>query len=303
MAAVQQAAHPMTFVALELTGRCGLACGHCFAGSGPAGGHGTMTVRDWERVIGEAAGLGVQAVQFIGGEVTLHPGLCALVRRAVAAGLRAEVFSNLTRVTPAQWDVLSLPGVSLATSWYAADPAVHAQVTGNRGAHARTKANIAEAVRRGIPLRAGMVDVAGREHARAGRAELAALGVTRVSAPDRVRRLGRAAEPGTAGGGDVSELCGRCGRGMAAVSPDGDVWPCVMSRWLPAGNVLTEGLAGVLAGPRWQAVLAGIPAPRADACNPDDDDNCKPKQDTCTGSPWAAWAVASRERLKARPRT
>jgi hypothetical protein len=29
----------------------------------------------------------------------------------------------------------------------------------------------------GIPLRAGMVDVAGREHARAGRAELAALGV------------------------------------------------------------------------------------------------------------------------------
>jgi len=278
MAAVRQAALPVTFVALELTGRCGLACGHCFAGSGPAGGHGSMTVRDWERVIGEAAGLGVQAVQFIGGEVTLHPGLCALVRHAVAAGLRAEVFSNLTRVTPAQWDVLSLPGVSLATSWYAADPAVHAQVTGNRGAYARTKANIAEAVRRGIPLRAGMVDVAGREHARAGRAELAALGVTRVSAPDRVRRLGRAAGAGTAGGGDVSELCGRCGRGMAAVSPDGDVWPCVMSRWLPAGNVLTEGLGQVLAGPRWQAVLAGIPTPRAGGPD-DDDDNCNPKQD------------------------
>ena len=278
MAAVRQAALPVTFVALELTGRCGLACGHCFAGSGPAGGHGSMTVRDWERVIGEAAGLGVQAVQFIGGEVTLHPGLCALVRHAVAAGLRAEVFSNLTRVTPAQWDVLSLPGVSLATSWYAADPAVHAQVTGNRGAYARTKANIAEAVRRGIPLRAGMVDVAGREHARAGQAELAALGVTRVSAPDRVRRLGRAAGAGTAGGGDVSELCGRCGRGMAAVSPDGDVWPCVMSRWLPAGNVLTEGLAGVLAGSRWQAVVAGIPVPRAGGPD-DDDDTCKPKQD------------------------
>lgn len=278
-AAGQTAHHPVTFVALELTGRCNLTCGHCFADAGPAGGHGTMTVRDWERVIGEAASLGVRTVQFIGGEPTLHPGLCALVRHAVAAGLRTEVFSNLTHVTPAQWDVLCLPGVSLATSWYAADPGVHAQVTGRRGAHARTKANIAEAVRRGIPLRAGMVDVAGREHARAGRAELAVLGVTQVSTPDKVRGLGRAAEPGT-GGGDAGELCGRCGRGMAAVSPDGDVWPCVMSRWLPAGNVLTEGLGGVLAGPRWQAVVAGIPAPRAEACNPDDDDdNCNPKQD------------------------
>ena len=237
-----------------------------------------MTVADWERVIGQAAGLGVRAVQFIGGEPLLYPGLCGLVRYAAGAGLRAEVFSNLTHVTQAQWDVLSLPGVSLATSWYTADPEVHAQVTGNRGAHARSKANIAEAVRRGIPLRAGMVDVAGREHARAGRAELAALGVTRVSAPDRVRRLGRAAGPGTADGGDASELCGRCGRGMAAVSPDGDVWPCVMSRWLPAGNVLTESLRGVLAGSRWHAVVAGIPAPRAGGPD-DDDDNCNPKQD------------------------
>lgn len=270
-------APPWTFLALELTGKCNLSCGHCFSSSGPAGTHGTMAGRDWERVIGEAAGLGVRTVQFIG-EPTLHPGLCALVRYAVAAGLRAEVFSNLVHVTPAQWDVLSLPGVSLATSWYTADPEVHAQVTGRRGAHARTKANIAEAVRRGIPLRAGMVDVAGREHARAGRAELAALGVTRVSAPDRVRGIGRAAGAG-AGGGDVAELCGRCGRGMAAVSPDGDVWPCVMSRWLPAGNVLREGLGTVLAGRRWQAVVAGIPAPRAGACNPDDDKDCNPKQD------------------------
>jgi MoaA/NifB/PqqE/SkfB family radical SAM enzyme len=286
MAEVQQAAPAVTFLALELTGRCNLACGHCFAESGPSGTHGVMTTRDWERVIGEAAGLGVRAVQFIGGEVTLHPGLCALVRHAVAVDLRVEVFSNLTHVTPAQWDVLSLPGVSLATSWYTADPAAHAQVTGRQSAYARTKANIAEAVRRGIPLRAGMVDVAGREHARAGQAELAVLGVTRVSAPDRVRRIGRAAEPGAAIG-EVAELCGRCGRGVAAVSPDGDVWPCVMSRWLPAGNVLRGGLGQVLAGPRWRAVVAGIPEPRAgkdpdpcgpdQKCNPDlDGDDCRP---------------------------
>ena len=67
MAEARQAAPAVTFLALELTGRCNLACGHCFAESGPSGTHGVMTTRDWERVIGEAAGLGVRAVQFIGG--------------------------------------------------------------------------------------------------------------------------------------------------------------------------------------------------------------------------------------------
>jgi hypothetical protein len=37
----------LTFLALELTGKCNLSCGHCFASSGPAGTHGTMTDRDW----------------------------------------------------------------------------------------------------------------------------------------------------------------------------------------------------------------------------------------------------------------
>jgi Iron-sulfur cluster-binding domain len=74
---------------------------------------------------------------------------------------------------------------------------------------------------------------------------------------------------------------------MAAVSPDGEVWPCVMSRWLPAGNVLREGLGAVLAGDRWRAVVSGIPSPRAGAdpcgpdtpCNPDQDGHdCRPAQ-------------------------
>lgn len=47
----------------------------------------------------------------------------------------------------------------------------------------------------------------------------------------------------------------------------------------PAGNVLRESLERVLAGPRWQAVVARIPVPRADAdaCNPDQ--KCNPDQD------------------------
>jgi|HubBroStandDraft_2_1064218.scaffolds.fasta_scaffold09824_4 hypothetical protein len=186
MTAVRHTVHPVAFVTLELTGRCNLTCGHCFADSGPSRPARTITVRDWGHVIGEVFSLGVRTVQFIGGEPTLQCA-CAHVRHGVAAGPHADVFSNLGRVTPAQRDALSLPGVSLATSWCSADLKVHAQATDRWAAQAGTKANLAEAVRRGILLRAGMVDVAGREHARAGRAELAAGAMPARSGAGRQR--------------------------------------------------------------------------------------------------------------------
>ena len=74
---------PVSFLELEITGRCQLACTHCYAESGPGGSHGSMTVADWERVITEARDLGVEAVQFIGGEPTLYPGLGRLIRYAL----------------------------------------------------------------------------------------------------------------------------------------------------------------------------------------------------------------------------
>jgi MoaA/NifB/PqqE/SkfB family radical SAM enzyme len=109
-----------------------------------------MTVPDWERVITEARDLGVEAVQFIGGEPTLYPGLGRLIRYALQIGLRVDVYSNLVHVTPELWELLELPGVSLGTSWYSADPVTHAKITGTVGSYWRTQANIAEALQRGI---------------------------------------------------------------------------------------------------------------------------------------------------------
>jgi MoaA/NifB/PqqE/SkfB family radical SAM enzyme len=83
---------PVSFLELEITGRCQLACTHCYAESGPGGSHGSMTVADWERVVTEARDLGVEAVQFIGGEPTLYPGLGRLIRYSLQSGLRVDVY-------------------------------------------------------------------------------------------------------------------------------------------------------------------------------------------------------------------
>lgn len=295
----------LSFVWLEITGRCQLECAHCYAGSGPNGGHGSMETADWVRVIDQAAAAGVRRVQFIGGEPTLHPELPLLVRHAVLRGLAVEVFSNLVHVRPEHWAVFELPGVRLATSWYSDDPEQHAAIVG-RPTHARTLANVVEARRRGIALRAGVIDLGGGQRTGQAREQLVELGVPRVGS-DRVRGLGRgeqlagladafagacapdAEEPGgvveracppPAPRGRAGELCGRCGDGSAAVLPDGSVTPCVMARWAAAGSVHRSTLADATATMpevRGELLAAGMPDRAGRGCKPDDD--CSPDED------------------------
>jgi MoaA/NifB/PqqE/SkfB family radical SAM enzyme len=261
-------AGPLRMIWVELTSECQLSCVHCYAGSGPGLGHGTMTAGDWERVMGEAAGLGAGQVVVIGGEPTLFPGLARVVRAALALGLAVEVYSNLVRVTPVMWELFGLPGVSLAVSWYTAERAEHAVITGGRDTWRQTRANIAEAVRRGVPLRAGVVGgIVGGQRVEEAERELLALGVGSIGR-DELRQFGR----GTVA--DPSQACGHCGRGILAVLPDGSVTPCPLTRWLRAGNVGDAPL-GEIAGEPLAAVARVLRGP-AGACNPDCQPACPP---------------------------
>ncbi len=50
------------------------------------------------------------------------------------------------------------------------------------------------------------------------------------------------------------DLCGACANGNAAITPSGDVYPCVFSRWLPIGNINERSLAEVLHGDLMESV-------------------------------------------------
>lgn len=269
----------LSFLWLELTGRCQLACRHCYADSSPAGTHGSMTSTDWVRVIDEAAEWGTPVVQFIGGEPTLHPALPELINHALFRALAVEVFTNLVHVSGQLWDTFAQPGVSLATSYYSDHPDQHAGITG-RPSYARTRANITEAVRRGIPLRAGVIDLGDGQRAQQAIDELAVLGVPNVGY-DRLRQVGRGVrdqQPGAA------QLCGQCGDGVAAISPDGSVWPCVFSRWLPIGDVRRHPLREICSGlPAARATLAiqGMPGPDGATVGPSARSRCVPTGDDC----------------------
>jgi MoaA/NifB/PqqE/SkfB family radical SAM enzyme len=233
----------MRFVWLEITGKCQLQCIHCYASSGPDGSHGTMSLDDWKRVIDEAAELGVSDVQFIGGEPTLHPGLPELIAHAARAKLRVEIYSNLVHVPPALWQVIGDHGVSLACSYYSDKPGEHARITGRATSHRRTRANIAEALRRSVALRVGVVDLGGNQRVQSAISELVALGVSEIGV-DTLRGVGRGAQDQTPPATDA--LCGHCCSNVLAISSDGSVWPCVFSRWLTVGNARTHTLTQIL---------------------------------------------------------
>jgi MoaA/NifB/PqqE/SkfB family radical SAM enzyme len=267
---------PLPFVEsieLEIMGTCQLSCTHCCTSSSPQAPAGGMSRDDWSRVIGEVAALGIPTVQFIGGEPTLSPHLPAFIDEARDLGPDVEVYSNLTHIRPSLWEAFARPGVCLATSYYTDDTAQHEKITRSRGSLARTRANIAEALRRGIPLRAGIVEVLEGQRVAEAEAELRRMGVERIRV-DRMRNVGRAAETADTAP-SVDELCGRCFRQRASVSPDGAVSGCILSRFLIVGNVREQSLAEILGGIRWAEFTASVPEPRG-ACPPDDSGDCDP---------------------------
>ncbi|MFD4795007.1 radical SAM/SPASM domain-containing protein [Streptomyces anulatus] len=258
---------------LEITGRCQLACTHCYAESGPTQGHGSMTPANWMALIDEAVRLGTKSVQFIGGEPTLHPAFAELVTHALNGGLAVRVYSNFYRVKPEHWDLYTNPRVSLATSYYSDQAAEHDAITGRDGSHALTRGNIVEAVRRNIPLKVAIIRLHDDQRTAEARVEMLQLGVHQVRTDD-VRAIGNAAtERSTLP--STSALCGKCGDDKAAVLPDGTVAPCVMARFLPAGTVQGGTLANVLDSEAWKQITGSIRRTSQDGCTPDED-SCMP---------------------------
>jgi MoaA/NifB/PqqE/SkfB family radical SAM enzyme len=236
----------LDFFWAELTGKCNLECTHCYAGSSPKGTHGQLSESDWKRVIRDAANVGAKSVCFIGGEPTLHPSFEVLVRFSAEVGIAAEVYSNLLFIPDDLWPLFSACNVTLATSFYSQVADAHDRITTRHGSQVRTLANIRRAIAEAVPLRVGVIAVNDDQDIRGTEAMLRAEGVKDIGL-DRVRGVGRGVayeQPKEA----TDALCGQCWTGKAAVDPNGWVYPCVFSRWLPIGNVRSEGLGALVAG-------------------------------------------------------
>ena len=201
-----------------------------------------------------------------------------ILNHALASGMQVEVYSNLVSIKPDIWDALSQERVSLATSYYSSNPAEHRAIT-QRNTAKPIRKNIQEALRRGIPLRVGIVGVLPDQNIEGAKAELIEMGIDpeRIGV-DYMRQVGRGVrdqEPST------EELCGNCANGVIAVGPDGGVHPCVFTRWddMQVGNVLDAPLGEIFAGERFGKVHNGLIEIFTNSsfpCRPQCGPNCPP---------------------------
>ena len=149
----------LRFLWLELTNRCNLTCAHCYAESGPRPSRkDALTTADYKRLLEEATALGCRAVQFLGGEPTLHCGLPELITRARALRYEhLEVYTNGTVLPDTLLSCFVDNRVSMAVSVYADDPDVHDAVTRRIGSHRRTISNLQRMVTAGLDVRIGLI--------------------------------------------------------------------------------------------------------------------------------------------------
>jgi organic radical activating enzyme len=278
----------LRFLWLELTNKCNLICAHCYAESGP---HPTrkdvLTTSDYDRLLEEGAALGCRAVQFIGGEPTLHRGLPELIAHARALGYEdVEVYTNGTVLPDTLLSCFVENRVSIAASVYADYADVHDAVTGRTGSHRRTIANLRRMVDADLDIRVGVITMdVNQDRVDATVSFLRELGIENVGI-DHARGVGR--------GGDVCDgesglqaLCGQCWQGSLCVASDATVSPCIMAKAWPVGSTAHADLAELVNGPRLREVRELIRtevwAAQQDAapgqlCSPQEMTLCSPKE-------------------------
>jgi MoaA/NifB/PqqE/SkfB family radical SAM enzyme len=208
-----------------------------------------MSGQDWENIIDQAATLGCRALQFIGGEPTMHPALPALIERARVRDFEMiEVYTNGTMFHPRVKEAFIKHRVNLAFSVYAADREIHDRVTQRKGSFERTLQSIQWALGSQLSVRASIIAMADNVGETERTQELLrAMGVTNIGT-DHVRGVGRGStQIDRSAEVQLDELCGACANGRLAVTASGQIFPCVFSRLWPVGHAC-ETLQAVIEG-------------------------------------------------------
>ncbi|MGC9446029.1 pyrroloquinoline quinone biosynthesis protein PqqE [Cereibacter johrii] len=128
---------PMAVLA-ELTHRCPLQCPYCSNPVELEAASRELSTEDWQRVIGELAGLGVLQIHFSGGEPLVRRDLVTLVAHADRAGLYTNLITSAVMFTRAKVAELAEAGLAhVQVSLQGASAPLAERIGGFRGGHAK----------------------------------------------------------------------------------------------------------------------------------------------------------------------
>ncbi len=263
---------------LELTYRCNERCLHCYLpetqGLRPTRAGEELTAAEWNRVLEELVEAGTLYLILTGGEVILRPDLLTIMKRARELYFNLELFTNATLLTPELADAWAeLDVASVGVSCYSPDAVRHDRMTKLKGSFDATMRGVRLLKERGItvtlksPLMrmnlanySGLISLA-EELGVAWKFDPMVLprndgsdvptrlglddaGLERVYRDEKIMPRGELIQSAPM---DPSAPTCSAGRTSGAISPFGDVVPCI--QWMvTAGNVRRQSFAEIWQG-------------------------------------------------------
>lgn len=250
---------------IELTGRCNLACRHCYLDlKNPVD---ELSQSEWVQVLDQLAELGTMFLCITGGEIFLRKDAMEIAAHARSLGMGLRLLTSGTRVRAGDLDrIAALHPMSVELSLYAGRAEVHDFITQRKGSHRKTLRAAVGLRRRGVPvlLKApilapnadhilGVIDIARRIGAdytfdtttitrRDGRCEPIALRasqdtIARVLSLPELQDASTELSPKRS----LDEAPCTIARSSVVILPNGDVMACSLHPE-PAGNVRQRDL-------------------------------------------------------------
>src|SRR5271170_6587515 len=143
---------PLALLA-ELTHRCPLRCPYCSNPLALERAGAELDTETWQRVLDEAAAMGVLQVHFSGGEPLARRDLAALVGHATKAGLYSNLITSGIGLDAARMAALAEAGLEhVQLSLQDADPARGDRIAGLAGAQAQKRQAAGLVIEAGLPL-------------------------------------------------------------------------------------------------------------------------------------------------------
>jgi len=196
-----------------------------------------MSFNDWIDVLNQAFQIGCRSIQFIGGEPTIHPDLIRLIEQSRILGFEfIEVYTNGINISENMLKVFVKYNVNLAFSVYSFNSFTHDLITQRANSLNKTLSNIKRSLGLGLNVRVGVICMSQNKlEIERTIMYLKELGIVDVK-QDILRGIGRGGinsnvfDP-------YNELCGACWDGKLVVDYDGNIFPCVFSRFNIIGSV------------------------------------------------------------------
>lgn len=247
---------------LELTNACNQQCIFCYAGANLKNTS-FIPVETAKKIIQEIRKKGFHTLQLTGGELFLHPNFWEIVEYTSIVNFpEIEVYTNLTLINKHDLIKLKKFGIKIATTLLGPNALIHDKCTGTNGSFKRWYQNIKELKSLKIPYRIAVVRV--KENEKFINEIKQFLYNEKIVQSDKLLRIDDCRPSGRESNIAIlptkehklhlnvnpdffyfAQEYNTCWAGKIAISPNGNVHPCIFAREIMVGNINKESFSKI----------------------------------------------------------